>query len=431
MNLINSVKRTVFQRQVMKFPETGNPQEEETQSDEILGDLERETEIEDTHKGDQLDGHLASDPDHERLAHSVLDVDTDQVPDGMLVEEAGNQNLSAFLPDMMFKDMVKDFKNANKLYGDTIIRALTGYDPRFIDKNINIPEFQRELQKKLKDKAEELQDKGIVSTGGRFSKDAFDAAALFLINEEFTQRQDGYSQLGEPVHKAANAAGDKSTIRPFVKGDPYKDVAIRKTIKQAIRRGHTIICEDDLHSFDREARQHVNVVYALDTSGSMKGEKLRLAKRAGVALANRAIRDRNDVGLVLFDTEPRESIPLTTDFFTFARPLAICSPGQETDIALAIEKGIELLYGARGIKHIVLLTDGLHTTSGDPEKAVLEQVSIAASQDITISIVGISLDKLGEDLARAIIDHSNGKLYSVHGAEEFGGVVIADYNSLK
>ncbi|MCF7799270.1 VWA domain-containing protein [Candidatus Woesearchaeota archaeon] len=414
----------------MKFPDDGTSQEQ-TQSDEVLSDLEREACIDDTHDGDELSGHLGTDPDHERLAHTVLEVNTDQVPDGMLVEEAGNQNLSSFLPDMMFKEMVKDYKNANKLYGNTIIRALTGYDPRFIDKNIKIPEFQRELQKKLKDKSDDLQEKGILSAGGQFSTEALDAAALFLINEEFKENTHGYSNLGEPVHKAANAVGDKSTIRAYARGDAFKDIAIRRTIKQAIRRGRTEIIEDDLYSFDREARQQVNIVYALDTSGSMKGEKLRLAKRAGVALAHRAIRDRNKVGLIIFDTQPKKQIPLTNDFLTFTRPLAICSPGQETDIAQAIAKGTELLQDAKGIKHIVLLTDGLHTVSGDPNAAVLEQVGIASSQDITISVVGISLDKLGEDMAKTIVDYSKGKLYSVHGADEIGGVVIADYNSLK
>ncbi len=349
----------------------------------------------------------------------------------MIVEEAKTQNLSSFLPDMMFKEMVKDYKNAKKLYGETIIRALTGYDPRFIDKNIKIPEFQRELQKKLKDKAEELHEKGIVGSKGQFSKDALDAAALFLIKEEFDKQITITTYFGEPAHKAATLVGDRSTLRPFRKSDPYKDIAIRETIKQAIRRGHKEILEEDLHSFDREARQRVNIIYALDTSGSMKGEKLRLAKRAGIALAHRAIRDRNKVGLVIFDTEPKKYLSLTDDFFSFARPLAICSPGQETNIAKAIEKGRDLLIDAKGIKHIVLLTDGLHTTSGDPNKAVLEQVGLCASQDITISVVGISLDTLGKSLARTIVDHSKGKLYSVQGVNEIGGVIISDYTNLK
>jgi Mg-chelatase subunit ChlD len=415
--------------QARKFPEQVNNDEQST-NDEVLGDLDHNVDIDDTHQGDELDGRVGSDPDHERLAHTVLDIKTDQVPDGMLVEEAKSQNLSSFLPDLMFKEMVKDYKNANKLYGDTIIRALTGYDPRFIDKNIKIPEFQRELQKKLKDKAEELKDTGVLGSEGQFSKDALDTAALFLINEEFNQSLHGYSNLGEPVHKIANLTGEKSTVRPFQKGDPYKDLAMRKTISQALRRGHSTISQDDLHSFDREARQKVNIVYALDTSGSMKGEKLRLAKRAGVALAHRAIRDNNQVGLVIFDTEPRKYVPLTKDFFTFTRPLAVCSPGQETNITLAIEKARSLLENAKGIKHIVLLTDGLHTVSGDPKTAVLEEIGKAETDNITISVVGIALDSLGEDLARTIVDYSKGKLYSVHGAQEIGGVVIADYQSL-
>ena len=59
----------------------------------------------------------------------------------------------------MFKELVSNYKNAKKLYGETLIRELSGYDPRYVDKNVKIPEFQRELQKKLKDKAEELKEK--------------------------------------------------------------------------------------------------------------------------------------------------------------------------------------------------------------------------------------------------------------------------------
>jgi len=185
-----------------------------------------------------------------------------------------------------------------------------------------------------------------------------------------------------------------------------------------------------LQSFDREARQQVNIVYAVDTSGSMKGEKLRLAKRAGVALAHKAIRDQNKVGLVVFESDVAQEIPLTKDFFTFVQPLALSSPGKETDIALAIVAGTKLLHGAKGIKHIVLLTDGLHTTSNDPEKVVLEQVALASSQDISISVVGINLDDLGRSLAQSIVDVSKGKLHTVLDAKEIGGVIIADYRSL-
>lgn len=399
--------------------------------DELLSEDNENMSVEKGEQGDQIDGHLSNSlDDKDRLAHSVLEADKDNIDDGVLVEEAFNQNIGSFLPDVMFKELVSDYKNAKKLFGETLIRELSGYDPRFIDKNAKIPEFQRELQKKLKDKADELQDKGMIGASGKFSPDALNAAALFLIQEEFVHSNNGFSQLGEPVHKSRDNSGERSTLRNFKKQDPYRDIAVRQSVNKAIRRGHKKLEVSDLKAYDREACQKINIIYALDTSGSMKGEKIRLAKRSGVALAHRAIRDGNSVGLVLFGSDIEKKVPLTKDFFSFVKPLALSTPGQETDIALAIRQAVILLEHATGIKHIVLLTDGLHTTSNDATGAVLNEVAKAVSQDITISLVGIALDDIGEKLATTIVDHSKGHLYSVSSPDEVAGVVIADYRSL-
>lgn len=381
-------------------------------------------------KADQLDGNMETNLEDEHLAHSVVDVDVDSIDEGMVVEEAFNNNMGSFMPDMMFKDMVNNFKNAKKLYGETLIRELSGYDPRYIDKNVKIPEFQRELQKRLQDKADDLQDKGLMKGNGTFTKDALNVAALFMMQEEFESSLGPSSYFGHHVHKTSDAQGDKSTIRPYKKGDPYKDVAAKQSAKLAIRRGRSTLVKEDLVSFDRESRQQINVVYALDTSGSMKGEKIRLAKRAGVSLAHRAIRDNNKVGLVLFGSSIEKQVPLTKNFYSFVRPLITSFPGNETDIALAIKTARFQLHDAKGIKHVVIITDGLHTTSKSPTSDVLEQVMIACEDDISISLVGINLDDTGLDLARQVVDLSNGRLYSVKDLSDVGSVIIGDYDAL-
>ena len=386
--------------------------------------------VESFDEADQLDGKMDSDFDDEHLAHSVVDVDMDDIDEGMLVDAAFNNNKGSFMPDMMFKDMVRNFKNAEKLYGQTFIRQVSGYDPRYIQNNIKVPEFQKELQKNLETKAKELVDKGLMKKGGKFTDEALLTAALFLIEEEFEKTEGKTSDIGEQVHFAADTLGERSTTRPFRKGDAFRSVSMKKTMNKALRRGRKNIIPEDLESFQHEARQQLNVVYALDTSGSMKGKKLSLAKKAGVALAHRALRDRNKVGLILFDQELNEKVNLTGDLLQLVRPLADTMPGYETDIALAIHESIELLRDAKGLKHIVLLTDGVHTTSKRGKKAVIGQVLQAAQQDITITIVGIHLDEEGIELAREIVDASNGKLLMANSPDEVGGLVIADYMSL-
>ena len=349
----------------------------------------------------------------------------------MVVEEAFNQNIGAFVPDLMFSQMVKDFKNAKKLYGQTLIRELTGYDPRFVDKNVKIPEFQRELKKRLKERIDQLKNDDIITSTGVFTKEALLTAALFLIDENFEeQKRNGQFSFGRKIHFSGDIFGEKGTTRPFIKGDKYRDVGIKESLKKAIRRNHKTIKQEDLVTFERESKQEVNIIYALDISGSMKGEKLRLAKKAGVALANKAIKDRNKVGLVLFGSEIEKKIPLTKDLFSFISPLTRITPKAETNIALAIKESRKLLEQAKGTKHIIILTDGLHTTDSDPTKTVLEEVSIARSQDISISVIGINPDSTGLELAQSIVDLSKGKLHGVSESSDLGGIIIADYEKL-
>ncbi|MGM5481773.1 MAG: vWA domain-containing protein [Nanobdellota archaeon] len=415
-------------------PSSANQLEQELEDGHL--DMERgekdKLDIEDTHGGDELEGHMLAQPDeeNEKLAHSVLDVDTDTIEDGMIVEEAANHNVGSFMPSMMFKDIVQNFKNAKKLYGETIIRELTGYDPRYVEKNVKIPEFQRDLKERINENVDNLKEKGILNRGGFLSSEAIDVATIFLIEEEYNEVQGQTTPYGEHVHQTLDRYGQRSDARPFLKSDPYRDLAIKQSITKAIMRGHDKLHYEDLVAYDRQSRQQVNVVYALDTSGSMKGDKIKLAKKAGVSLAHKAIGDRNQVGLVLFGSEVKSNVPLTRDFLSIVRPLAKISPGKETDLGLAIDSSIELLHDTKGIKHIVVITDALHTTTRDPQESVLAKVAKAKEEDISISMVGINLDKDGAQLAQSIVDISGGKLHTVKNLDEVGGIVIADYASL-
>jgi len=89
-----------------------------------------------------------TDSEEQKIMSTVDSGETDQ-DKGKLAEEMINNSIGSFTPDMMFQNIVNNYRNAEKLYGQTIIRELTDFEPGYIEKNINIPEFKRELKKNI------------------------------------------------------------------------------------------------------------------------------------------------------------------------------------------------------------------------------------------------------------------------------------------
>lgn len=58
--------------------------------------------------------------------HTVMPVDQD-VENGDLINEALSKGLSSFKPDLMYQNLVNNYRSAKELYGETIIRQMTGY----------------------------------------------------------------------------------------------------------------------------------------------------------------------------------------------------------------------------------------------------------------------------------------------------------------
>ena len=70
------------------------------------------------------------------------------------------------------------------------------------------------------------------------------------------------------------------------------------------------------------------------------------------------------------------------------------------------------------------------TTGKDPEKEVLEAASLCHDNNISISLIGISLDEKGIMLAKRIVEIGEGKLYLVKGNQELDTIVLEDYYAL-
>ena len=386
-------------------------------------------EVKELSKAEQLTGKLAFQELEDKFMHSVLENDRKVIDSGKLISDAISQGVSSFTPDLMFEQMVKNYTLAKNIFGESIIRLVSGYEPDYVKKNIGVPEFQRELKEKIQQKIEELKEQGFLGKDYSLNEKGIELASLVLYFEEL-DRIVPKGFIGEKISRKKFAYGDKEDARIYKKGDRYRDIAIKKSVKLAVRRGHSSFYNKDLQVHEKQSKGRTYIVYALDASGSMKGRKIDACKKAGIALAYKAINEGDKVGLIVFGSDVRESIEPTNDFTILLKEITRIRASKETDIVSTLRKVIELFPSENITKHLILITDALPTKGDEPEKSTLEEASIAKSKGITISLIGIGLDEKGKKLAEKIVDIGDGRLYIVRNLENVDKVVLEDYYNI-
>ena len=381
------------------------------------------------HEKDEIEefpGKLSSQKEENKLMRSVLENDKETIEKGKLIADSINQGLQSFTPDLMYQQLVKNYTLARHIYGPSLLKLVCGYNPDYIKKNINIPEFRKELKFKIQKNIESLKNEGFLDSDNALSEKGIELASLVMYFEEL-DKITPKGILGEKIHKKISIYGSKEDNRAYKKGDRYKDIAIKKSAKLAIRRGHKKLHVKDLQVYERQSKGQCYIIYALDASGSMKGKKIDACKKAGIALAYKAINEKDKVGLIVFGTDIKTAIEPTTDFLFLLRSIVSARASKQTDFVAALQKANELFPNENTTKHLILITDALPTIGENPEKKTLKEVAIAKNKGITISLVGINLDEKGKQLAEKITELGNGKLYAVNNAKNVDRVVLEDY----
>ncbi len=382
--------------------------------------------VEEFEKAEELEGSLGYGNE---LMKSVLENDKETIDKGKMIEESMSQGLGMFTPDIFMDKLTKNYSMAKKLFGETFIQRLSGYNPKYIEKNIKVPEFQKELKKKIDEKVQKMKQEGLLDENLDITDKGIELASLTLyISELDNLMPRGY--FGEKMHKEPDIHGVKEDIKNYRKGDRYRDISIKKSVKKAVRRSHSDLHPDDLMSHYRQSKGTIEIIYGIDASASMKGLKLSAAKKAGVALAYNAVGEHDKVGIIVFGEDIKSELHPTTDFGVLLKAIVAIKAHGQTDFALTIKKSTDLFSYENVTKHLILLTDALPTAGEMPEKETIEAVSFAAAHEITVSVVGLDLDKAGLKLVQKIVEIGKGKLYIVKELDDLDKIILEDYYAL-
>lgn len=364
---------------------------------------------------------------------------TDNIEKGKFINDALNNNVSSFIPDLLAKNITKNYHTAKEIYGPKIMRYITGYSSEFLDRNMKIPEFQKELFKKIQDNIEKLKRDDILDKNYNFTEKAKEltiATQLFIEFEKLDKLMQS-DLFGKYIHKYRTNihGGEKLDVRNFRKSDSYKDIAMKSSVKLALRRGHKELDVNDLRTFDKSEKANLAIVFAIDSSSSMKGDKIDAAKKSALSLAYKTISDHNKLGLIDFSDKINKA-SIMHSFHDAANFIYDITTNAQTDLSKVITHSISMFPQDSNVKHLVLLSDIEPTKSAyhdiEPEDATLNAIAVAKANNISISIILIDQDGKQDvnKFVAKIIEVSDGKLYKVRNIEDLDALVIDDYYSV-
>src|SRR3989338_5847220 len=322
---------------------------------------------------------------------------------------------------MMLDKLVTNYQHAKNIYCESFLQEISGYSESKIERNKQIGEFRHELRKRLKDRMERLKEEGLLDREGMITGKAAKLSKIILYTEELDKLK-AEGLLGEREHRKSYMYGAKDDVKAFSR-ERYRDIAVRKTVKLAARRGRSSIEKSDLLAFERKARGKRNIIYALDASGSMKGQKLLQCKKAGIALAYKATQESDKVGLIVFGKEIKKKIAPTTDFTLLLGEITMVTAREKTNLAATIKEATGMFPKEDATKHLILITDAMPTSGEDTETETLESVAIAASKNITVSVIGIDLKREGREMAKKIAEIGKGRIFTAKSLDEIDKIV--------
>jgi Mg-chelatase subunit ChlD len=236
----------------------------------------------------------------------------------------------------------------------------------------------------------------------------------------------------------------RQETRKYVLGDVFRDISIRRTLREIARRKKKLsdIDRRDFRVFMKEHRRlKSDIMLCVDSSGSMGfHQKLILARLAAAAIAKTALQRGDRVGIVTFEDLGRMIVPLTDREEAVFSYVARISAGGNTNIGDGIKCATQLLL--RGDRHhrklIVLITDGeptaisekaWHQLRSEPERDLTEEYAIFETKRATLSGVETSVlhitdeKSAGKRLVESIAKMGHGQVQKISRPTDLKAVI--------
>lgn len=180
------------------------------------------------------------------------------------------------------------------------------------------------------------------------------------------------------------------------------------------------------YDLPREDRPPVNLVFLVDTSGSMHStDKLPLVKCA-LALTAERLGPEDRVAIVTYAGSTRVALPSTGDKAAVIAAIAGLEAGGSTAGAAALALAYDEArrsFREGGVNRILLATDGDFNVGVVNREALVDTVSREREAGISLTALGFGTGNFNEAMMEQIADHGNGNYFYIDGPAEAAKVL--------
>ncbi|MEM6690387.1 MAG: VWA domain-containing protein [Planctomycetota bacterium] len=180
-------------------------------------------------------------------------------------------------------------------------------------------------------------------------------------------------------------------------------------------------------------RPPINVALVIDTSGSMKGEKIVQAREAAVQAIHRLEAD-DIVAVVNYDKDANVVVPATkaTDVASITQPIETLQAGGNTALFAGVTKGaheIRKFFDETRVNRVLLLSDG-QANRGPSSPSELGRLGASlVKEGISVSTFGLGLG-YNEDLMSELAFSGSGNHLFVESSNDLSETFANEFNDL-
>ncbi len=291
-----------------------------------------------------------------------------------------------------------------------------------------------------------LEKQELVESGREGTSFSLTEKAIDIMLKNLVSGTPKNGEFRNNTRRTGKYATERSQdTRRYVTGDVFRDISIRRTMREIARRRRKTseINRHDLRIFLKEHREpKSDILLCVDSSGSMGfHRKLIMARLTAAAIARNALSNGDRVGIVTFDDLGRSVISPTDREGVVMKYITGITSGGNTNIGDGLKCAETALKQARSRnrKVIMLITDGEPTAISQKaldkleksekkdmtgEYAVLEARNAAIS-GIETSVVHITDEKaIGKNLVESIAKAGHGEVKRVARPDDLRGIMV-------